>query len=303
MNSGAKVGIIATGVAALLLLIIIVGFNEARPRSFRAAEGTPVVREDSATDYVILCKKMLSPIKLVDGVEPSPAEQAVATRRMESELYRIASQGLNLGVIAQSLLAESANSDQILTNLPNARALFSGAGEMMSGLNAGSNGAAWSGFQKAGPELLRALDTFEKITEAVNFQHGLAIQLANLAPKFSGPLTTNAAMSHDFIQHQPGWLQSQTRQSLSLSNLSGTTLHDCVILVRLADADGKSHLNVHFAPLWPNNEQLLASYQESDPFTKALPNVSRVEIAVCARELTFKPILLRKQTGGWAQLD
>lgn len=260
-------------------------------------------RKDTDEDYAFLCEALLDKIKLVGGVEPSDAEVTVLNRNRRGNFVRISAEGAELGGIAQSILGESGKADEVLTNLPNGRAFFSGAGDVITGLNSNSSDQVWSGLEKALPELIRGMETYAKIDESLSFRHGVAINLAKLSPKFSGSFTNSTTLNCAFAEHLPGLFEPNSVQSLSLTNSSGSDLHNCVILVRLSDADGKSYANVHFAPLWPQAGQLLARYTDTDVTAKTLANVTKVEITVWAREHSFEPKILTRPREGWPDIQ
>ena len=285
-------------VCVLGIVITLANRPSHRASGGYGSSGVFFTRKDTAEDYAFLCEALLDKIKLVGGVEPSDAEVTVLNRNRQDNFVRISEEGAELGEIARSILGESGKAAEVLTNLPNGRAFFSGAGDVITGLNSNSNDQVLSGLGKALPELLRAMETYAKIDESLSFKHGVAINLAKLSPKFSGPSTNNAALNYAFSQHLPGLFESETVQSLSLTNSSGSDLHNCVILVRLSDANGKSYANVHFAPLWPQAGQLLARYTDTDATAKTLANVTKVEIAVWAREHSFEPKILTRPREG-----
>lgn len=303
-NSGVKIALIIGGACFLVICALGIGIAWIKRANHQNTAGAFFSRKDTVEDYVSLCETLLDKIKLVGGVEPSEAELAIAARRSGSDIDRISRQAIKLAEIAQSLLEESAKQEQILTNLPNGKAFASGAGEVMTGLNSNSNEQVWSGLMKAAPDIIRGLESYDKIMEFATYHHGVAIKLAKLAPEFSGPPTNGAALICSFAEHQPGvfeFFEPDPVQYLSLSNSFGSDLHSCVIVVRLSDADGKSYVNLHFAPFWPKDGNLSARYRSSEVYTKTLPNATRVEVNVCARELSFEPILLKKPQEGWPE--
>lgn len=300
-NRGLKLGlsIAAAGVLLVCAIGIAIAVLNRSGASGRGSTGAFFSRKDTVEDYVFLCETMLDKIKLVNGVEPSQAEVTVAARNRQHEFTRISAQGAALAEITQSLLAETAKRGEVLTNLPDGRAFFSGSGNVLAGLNSGSNQQVISGLEKALPELIHGLETYEKLTESLNYQHGMAIKLAKLAPKFSGPMTDAGALPCSFEEYERGLILVDKFQTLSVSNSFGSNLHNCVIFVRLSDVDGASYANVHFAPLWPKAGRLQASYTDTDVTTKRLDNATRVEITVWTRENSFEPRILTRPREGW----
>lgn len=251
---------------------------------------------------MLLCERLLAKIKLVDGVEPSEAEAAVAARDRSKEIARVSVEGVKLAEIATCLLNESNELHQIITNLPDGKGFFTGAGEVYSGFNSSSNDVMWSGIKKAAPDVIRGIQSALEIDQLATYHQGLAIKLAKLAPEFSGAQTNAGIPKCQFSVREEGLIFIDKFQFLSLSNSVGTDLHNCVIFVRLSDPDGKSYVNVHFAPLWPSAGQLVATYTDTDFTAKRLENVTKVEIAVSARECSFGPKVLTKPAAGWPEL-
>ena len=293
--------------SCLLLLCALVFFavrsnhSNLPPNTGRSLIGGFLSRKDSAEDYILMCRSLLDGIRLVDGVESSDAERAVMARIQQEGMTRIAMEGTDLGAIAQSIQREQEGLKKSLTNLPNARAFFSGSGDVIGGLNSNSSGQFWSGVGQALPEIARGWEAYEKVTESAQFRHGVAIYLATLAPKFSGRTSDSVALTVGFSERPPSFFESDTTQSLKLTNFYGADLHHCVILVRLSDTNGKSHVNIHYAPLWPRTGILKADYNSYEVSTKSLENASRVDVDVWAREFSFEPVTLRKTRGGWLQ--
>ena len=260
-----------------------------------------VTKRDTLEDYVFLCQTLFGKIKLEGAVLPSDAETEIEAQNSSAEINRISNRGKNLAPIAQGLIYLENQRAEIVKDAPNGKALFSGAVDVVSGLNSGKNADVWSGIMKALPDIASGAKTIDEAMNLEEKRHQLAIILTKFAPQFSGPLTNGSLLSFSFSEHLPILFQVDTVQSIGLANSSGSDLHNCVIFARLSDASGNSYVNLHFAPNWPKDGKLEAKYVSSDFPTPTVENVTRVDISVWTSEFSFDPMMLKKPVDGWPE--
>jgi hypothetical protein len=293
--------LLVVGVCFLFLIVLIVGLGLLNRAHQRISSGGAVFRKDNVGDYVYLCEILLDKTKLAGAVLPSDAETEIATQNYMAEISRICQNDKKLALIAQGVISLENMRAQAVNNAPNGKALASDVIDAYAGYSSSNNEAMWSGLRETLPDLVSALKFFEAETDYTDKRHQLAIVLAKLAPDFSGPKTNSAMLNVSFAEHQPGFFQVETTQTLTLINSSDIDLHNCVIFERPSNPDGNSYLNVHFAADWPKGGKLEIRHVDTETPKPMIDNTTRVDVSVWTSEFTFEPVTLQKPADGWLE--
>ena len=148
-------------------------------------------------------------------------------------------------------------------------------------------------------DLVNAIEAFKKL---LNDKHVVAVQLADLTPQFSGPMTNAQILTASFAEHTPGFLEIQTRDAVTMTNSSGQDLHNCVVAVRLSNSAGESYLNLYFVADWKSGEKRTAQYSNMDFPKDTINGIVRVDLAAWSKECSMESLTLKKPVGAWANL-
>jgi len=263
-----------------------------------------VTRKDAAGDYAELCEMLMEPTFPVGPaqVQLSDAEVQVAFRSQRADLPRMSRRSRKLAPIAREYASLLDRADQLQTNSPNAPALGVGLGEAVIGLYAGGHDLALEGGTKAIAEVAKAVDEYPKLKGLSERKHELEVELSELAPLFSGPTSEEKTFRIEIREHRPGYLETETRDAVLLTNITKRDLHSCVVRIRVSDDTHTSYLHLHFAGTWPAGQTRALGYTSSDLMVPRFDSIARFEIQVFSTEETKSQIDLLRPNAGWPPL-
>lgn len=264
-----------------------------------------MTRRDTLEDYTFLCANLFGDLP-VDGtptLKLSDAEVQVRVSEVENRLAHISWRDRNLALISRnhSLLIQQAETLQ--RNAPRLSPILFGSAQAALGMYTGQRGVVGEGGQKAlngAQDLVNAISAFQKL---LGDKRVVAIQLADLAPQFSGQVTNAQILTGSFAEHTPGFLEIKTKDAVTMTNSSGQDLHNCVVAVRLSNSAGESYLNLYFVPDWKNGEKRTAQYSSMDFPKDTVDGIVRVDLAAWSKECSMEPLTLKKPTGAWPALQ
>lgn len=286
---GRIIAVGSIGVAAVAILI------------FAVMVLSQATRRDMPEDYTLLARMLFEPITLngETAVKLSEAEQELKAEELRVEIQRIARRDRKLSSVASEMEKIFQGAEEIAKNAPQGSKIILGLAEALLGGYTGQRELVGSGGQKALQETERGWGAIQGVMALFDRKHVSAIKLAGLAPQFSGPLTNAPMISCAFAEHQPGFLEASVVQSLAIKNLSSNDVADCTIAVRLSNADGKSHVNVHYASQWPAGGVLTARYSDTDFPDNTIDGVVRVDVSVWTDKWSVDSCVLKKPADGW----
>ena len=295
-------GILILGIVGLVGLVLITHAASKKTHRNSIFTGGTLFKKDTAEDFVTLSEILFQNIKLEGEVLPSEAEAKLKEAACQAEITGISQRGNVLGKIAEGLINIDSQRQGIVANAPNGKAFVSGLPDLASGVKNDSGADIWNGLLKMLPDIASGAKTMYAAMGLIEQKHELAIILASkCAPQFSGPATNGSVLNCSFSEHQPILFEASVIDQLRLVNRSGRDLHNCVVFVRASDPEGKSYVNIHFAELWPQDGNLVASYKNTDYPDPTVENTTRVDVTVWTSELSFERVTLVKPASGWPE--
>lgn len=265
-----------------------------------------VTRSDTPEDFVFLSEALLDPIR-AEGesvIQLSDAEADIKLKRLRNDSASLVARCNKLEPSAQGIVDLFQNAETLAQNAPSFSKIFFGVSEAALGGYTGQKDHVGTGGQKALSETEKLVNAMNGLKELLHQRHVLAVEFADIASQFSGPGTNAALLNVSFAEHVPGLLWGiETREVLTLTNTSGRDLHNCVISVRLSNAEGKSYLNVYYRKSWLKDEKLVTRYSDQSYPRNTVDAINRVEIILKTSEFTSAPVVLTKPQIAWPEAE
>lgn len=264
-----------------------------------------LTRKDTSRDYAFLCACLFEdlPAPGAATIKPSAAEVQARIHLLISVLNRISWRDRQLAPISRDFALLIRRAEGIQKSEPKLSPIVFGTVEAALAIYTGQRRSLDEGGQQA----LKATETlwnaFVAVQKVYSDKHVLAIQLADLATQFSGPVTNAEIVASSFAEHRPGLLEVQTKDWLTLRNSSGQELRNCVVAVRLSDSRGNSYLNIYFVRDWQTDQRRVASYSSSDFPKDTVNGITRVDVALWSEECSMTAFTSKKPARGWPDLD
>ncbi len=269
-----------------------------------------VRREDSPESYARLCELLLKPLPLATGaaeIQATEAESTVRHQQMREELIGLSQRSRRLAPVAEDMARELAALEQLSKDQPSLSSLILSGAEAAVGLRLGNDEMAVSGSKGALQELKGYGQVLETILGAKRRIEIARVQLAGLAPEFSGPAATNSLVQCEFTETAPSLLDrvlgdkraSDSVQTLRLRNRSGRRLSQCVVSVRLVRPSGESFLHLYRVVDWKDGQWRGVGYVPTGLFAETDEDVDRVQVTLAAREATSPVETLSRKGEHW----
>lgn len=255
-------------------------------------------REDTPEQFAQLAGNLCTPMLPSDVtvVRPSDAEVVVNLKHRREVNRDVSRTCRTLATLADEDLAVLDGFRAIDERRETAAPLVGAAALTAVGIFAHSGDATQVGAEHAFDELRRLGQTWVEFCALRNRLTANQIELALLAPRFSGPVCATCLVTGAF--DEPGLIFGPDQHTLSLTNVSGAALHDCVVDVRLVDEDGESYRNVRFVSTWPMGQAVCARF-ERGLFSETPRKVKRIFVTVWAREQSSATLTMKRGLFGW----
>lgn len=261
-------------------------------------------RKDTVEDFTILCTGLFEdlPVNGKPTIKPSDAEIQARIQQAVENLSLMALHERKLAPISNKFSHLIQQGEDLQGNAPKLSPIVFGSVEAALGIYSGQRGIVGEGGKKALNGTENLWNAYNSMVQLYNDKQVLAIQLADLAPQFSGEVTNAELLACSFAEHKPGSFEVQTIDSLALTNSSDQELHNCVISVRLSNSAGDSYLNLYFVPDWKANEIRIVKYSDFDFPKDTVNGITQAEVILLSKEWSAQPVLINKPDDGWPDL-
>lgn len=261
---------------------------------------TPVARAVVPPEYIVLATHLADGWQ-ADRSEPGPgrdfATRVALIRNAALDLERLRPNDPDLAALAteaHGILRDLAAGTERLAALPRPPGQLDMMGEsFLHGLVFDLPGASRQVNRLVGIEEDLQAET-RRLVALILRAATAKLMLPRLAQRYAGPIrTTDPALAIDF---DAAWGPVGPADWLTLTNRSGTDLHQATVLVEVRNATGEVAPSVHFVPAWPAGGVLLARYTPGDMVLDAtigrqtVPDVANVVVSLWAEELAQEGI-------------